>query len=150
MGHRTIPTIGPLFLFQGIAGALLAVLLLLSRRLLIVVMAAGFMIATIGGLLLSINVGLFGLTSRHHTQAYPWWLRSLEPYSLPLSAWYLYAGIVSRTQDIRRLIWKVRSVISPLGAPVDGRAARTRDQSVSGVSSDDVVSSSLGPSSGPG
>ena len=60
MGYRTIPTIGPLFLVQGIAGALLAVLLLLSRRLLIVVMAAGFMIATIGGLLLSINVGLFG------------------------------------------------------------------------------------------
>jgi hypothetical protein len=60
MGYRTIPTIGPLFLVQGIAGALLAVLLVLSRRLLLVVMATGFMIATIGGLLLSINVGLFG------------------------------------------------------------------------------------------
>jgi hypothetical protein len=59
-GYRTIPTIGPLFLIQGIAGALLAALLLLSRRLLIVVMAAGFMIATIGGLLLSIYFGLFG------------------------------------------------------------------------------------------
>ena len=60
MGYRTIPTIGPLFLIQGLAGALLAVLLLLSRRLLIVVTAAGFMIATIGGLLLSTNFGLFG------------------------------------------------------------------------------------------
>ena len=60
MGYRTIPTIGPLFLVQGIAGALLAVLLVLLRRLLLVVMATGFMIATIGGLLLSINVGLFG------------------------------------------------------------------------------------------
>jgi hypothetical protein len=59
MGYRTIPTIGPLFLIQGIAGALLAALLL-SRRLLIVVVAAGFMIATIGGLLLSIYFGLFG------------------------------------------------------------------------------------------
>ena len=60
MGYRTIPTIGPLFLVQVIAGAFLAALLLFSRRLLIVVAAAGFMIATIVGLLLSIYVGLFG------------------------------------------------------------------------------------------
>src|ERR1700690_1606754 len=60
MGYRSIPTIGPLFLVQVIAGALLAVLLLLSRRLLMVAAAAGFMIATIGGLLLSVYVGLFG------------------------------------------------------------------------------------------
>jgi hypothetical protein len=59
-GYRTIPTIGPLFLAQAIAGALLAVLLLFSRRLLMVAAAAGFMIATIGGLLLSVYVGLFG------------------------------------------------------------------------------------------
>jgi hypothetical protein len=60
MGYRTIPTIGPLFLVQVIAGVLLAVLLLFSRRLPMVVAAAGFMIATIVGLLLSIYVGLFG------------------------------------------------------------------------------------------
>ena len=59
-GYRTIPTIGPLFLIQGLAGLLLAILVLLSRRLLIVVTAAGFLIATIGGLLLSISFGLFG------------------------------------------------------------------------------------------
>lgn len=60
MGYRTIPTIGPLFLVQGISGAVLAVLLVFSRRLFFVVMAAGFMIATIGGLLLSVYFGLFG------------------------------------------------------------------------------------------
>jgi hypothetical protein len=60
MGYRTIPTIGPLFLLQGIAGVLLAVLLLLWRRLLVVVAGAGFMVATIGGLLASVNFGLFG------------------------------------------------------------------------------------------
>jgi hypothetical protein len=60
MGYRTIPTIGPLFLFQGLAGAAMAILLLISRRLLIVVAAAGFFVATIGGLLLSIYVDLFG------------------------------------------------------------------------------------------
>jgi hypothetical protein len=61
-GYRTIPTIGPLFLFQGIAGAALAVVLVAWRRLAAVVAAAGFMVATIGGLLLSVYVGLFGFT----------------------------------------------------------------------------------------
>jgi hypothetical protein len=60
MGYRSIPTIGPLFLLQGVAGVLLAVLLLLWRRLLVVVAGAGFLVATIGGLLVSVNVGLFG------------------------------------------------------------------------------------------
>jgi hypothetical protein len=60
MGYRTIPTIGPLFLVQGISGEILAVLLVSSRRLFCVVMAAGFMIASIGGLLLSVYFGLFG------------------------------------------------------------------------------------------
>jgi hypothetical protein len=60
MGYRTIPTIGPLFLVQGVAGILLAALLLFSRRLFVVVMAIGFMIATIGGLLFSTYFGLFG------------------------------------------------------------------------------------------
>jgi hypothetical protein len=59
-GYRTIPTIGPLFLFQGVAGAVLVVALVAWRRLATVVAAAGFMIATIGGLLLSVYVGLFG------------------------------------------------------------------------------------------
>jgi hypothetical protein len=61
-GYRNIATIGPLFLFQGIAGAVMAVALVAWRRLLMVVAATGFMIATIGGLLLSVYVGLFGFT----------------------------------------------------------------------------------------
>jgi len=60
MGYRDIPTVGPLFLVQGIVGAVLVVALVVVRRLIVVAVAAGFMIATIGGLLLSVNVGLFG------------------------------------------------------------------------------------------
>jgi hypothetical protein len=59
-GYRTIPTIGPLFLLQGIAGMCLAVLLLLWRRLLVVVAGAGFFLATMGGLLVTVKFGLFG------------------------------------------------------------------------------------------
>jgi hypothetical protein len=57
-----IPTIGPLFLVQGIAGIFLAALLLFSRRLLVVLMAIVFLIATIGGLLFSVYFGVFGFT----------------------------------------------------------------------------------------
>jgi hypothetical protein len=59
-GYRTIPTIGPLFLLQGIAGVFLAVVLLLWPRLLVVVAGAGFLVATIGGLVVSVKFGLFG------------------------------------------------------------------------------------------
>ena len=60
MGYRSIPTIGPLFLLQGIAGVLLGLVLVLWRRLLVVVAGAGFMVATISGLLISVKFGLFG------------------------------------------------------------------------------------------
>ncbi len=60
--YRSIPTIGPLFLFQGIAGVVLALVLAVSRRLLAALATAGFMVATIGGFLLSVYVGLFGFS----------------------------------------------------------------------------------------
>ena len=69
-GFRTIPTIGPLFLFQVIAGFALALAILaapftpLTRRpgidAAIAVASAGYAIATLGGYLLSLWVGLFG------------------------------------------------------------------------------------------
>jgi hypothetical protein len=68
-GYRTIPTIGVLFLFQGIAGVVLAVALGASRRLVAALATAGFMVATIGGFLLSVYVGLFGFSD---TLAAPW------------------------------------------------------------------------------
>jgi len=69
-GYRTIPTIGPLFLFQVIAGFALALAILaapfipVTRRpgvdAAIAVAGAGYAIATLGGYLLSLWVGLFG------------------------------------------------------------------------------------------
>ena len=68
-GYRTIPRIGPLFLFQGIAGVVLGLVLAASRRLLAALATAGFVVATIGGFLLSVYVGLFGFSD---TLAAPW------------------------------------------------------------------------------
>lgn len=58
--YRYVPVIGPLFLFQSLAAFALAVVLLLSRRFVTVMAAAGFLVATIGGYLLTVYVGLFG------------------------------------------------------------------------------------------
>jgi len=75
-GYRTIPTIGPLFLFQVIAAfvmalAIVAVPLALMTRpaggaaaatteAVVAAVGAGFAIATLGGYLLTVWVGLFG------------------------------------------------------------------------------------------
>jgi len=59
-GYRHIPTIGPLFLLQGIAGITIAVVVALIRRAWAALVGAGFAASTIAGLLLSVEVGLFG------------------------------------------------------------------------------------------
>jgi hypothetical protein len=59
-GYSAITTIGPLFIAQGVVAILLALLVLATRWLAAAVAAAGFLIATAAGLLLTIYVGLFG------------------------------------------------------------------------------------------
>jgi hypothetical protein len=59
-GYRHVPTIGTLFLLQGVAGVVLGALIALSRRLVPISAGAAFLAATIGGLLLSATVGVFG------------------------------------------------------------------------------------------
>lgn len=59
-GYNEIPTIGPLFLMQAIVGWLLAVTTSAVRHWALVLLEAGFALATVGGLLISVNVGLFG------------------------------------------------------------------------------------------
>jgi predicted lipoprotein with Yx(FWY)xxD motif len=61
-GYRTIPTIGWLFLLQVIAAFALAVAIPLTGSWLAAAAGAGFAIATLGGYLLSLRVGLFGFT----------------------------------------------------------------------------------------
>lgn len=64
-GYRYIPTIGPLFLLNGVAGCALALACLAApRRFLVPVAASGALFAagTLGALLISVNFGLFGFT----------------------------------------------------------------------------------------
>jgi len=59
-GYRSIPTIGWLFLLQVIAGFALAAAVLVTRGWLAAAAGAGFALATLGGYLLSVWIGLFG------------------------------------------------------------------------------------------
>jgi hypothetical protein len=59
-GYRAIPTIGWLFLLQLIVAFALALAVLVTGSRLAAAAGAGFALATLGGYLLSIWVGLFG------------------------------------------------------------------------------------------
>jgi len=61
-GFRNIPTIGPLFLLQVIAGFVLAAAVLATGNPVVAALGAGFAVATLAGYLLSVWVGLFGYT----------------------------------------------------------------------------------------
>ena len=59
-GYRQIPTDGPLFLVDAIAGLALATVLLVWPRPLAGLLAAGYTAGTLGALIVSLTVGLFG------------------------------------------------------------------------------------------
>jgi len=59
-GYRHIPTIGPLFLAQGVVGLALAVALVAFPRRVVAALGTAFLLASIGALLISATVGLFG------------------------------------------------------------------------------------------
>jgi len=59
-GYRQIPTNGPLFLLDAVAGFGLAAVLLGWPRPLAGLLSAGYAAATLGALVISLSVGLFG------------------------------------------------------------------------------------------
>jgi hypothetical protein len=59
-GYSQIPTNGPLFLLDAVAGFGLAAVLLVWPRPLAGLLAAGYSAATLGALIISLGVGLFG------------------------------------------------------------------------------------------
>ena len=61
-GYRSVPTIGWLFLLQVIAAFGLGVVVLATGGWLAAAAGAGFALATLGGYLLSLWIGLFGFT----------------------------------------------------------------------------------------
>ncbi len=65
-GYRNIPTIGDLFIVQGVAAILVAVAVAVLRRFIVLAAGALFAIGTIAGLLWSIWFGLFAFRESIH------------------------------------------------------------------------------------
>ena len=59
-GYRSLPTIGPLFLLQSIAGLVVGIGVVAARRLWAAVIGIGLALATMAGFLVSVAHGLFG------------------------------------------------------------------------------------------
>ena len=108
--YQHIPTIGPLFLVQGIAGIVLAVLVAVFRRLVVLAGAALFAIGTIGGLLLSVYVGLFGFQD---SLSAPYATMSLIVEAV---AFVVLAGAAALTLVLRReVLVHGRPTVTPAG-----------------------------------
>jgi hypothetical protein len=60
LGYHHIPTIGPLFLLQSVAGLALGLFVIAVRRIWTAVLGAGFAASTMIGFLISVEHGLFG------------------------------------------------------------------------------------------
>jgi hypothetical protein len=58
--YRDIPTIGPLFLIQGIAAILIGLLVIITRRLGALLVGAGLLVVSVVALIIDVEVGMFG------------------------------------------------------------------------------------------
>jgi len=59
-GYRDIPTIGPLFLIQGIAAILIGLIVIASRQVGVLLVAVVLLAASVTALVLAVEVGMFG------------------------------------------------------------------------------------------
>jgi len=89
-GYRAVPTVGPLFLLQGIAGCLLGPAMIIFRRVITDAVGAVYMAMSLGALYLSINGGIFGFDE---TLNAPWVKFSLVDEIVGLAACLAAAAI---------------------------------------------------------
>ena len=93
-GYRHIPTIGPLFLADAVGGFVLAALLLMWPSPVAGLLGAGFMVSTLAGLILSINIGLFGF---QESLGASFVVESILLESIGAAALLAWAGIAAAT-----------------------------------------------------
>ncbi|WP_040406166.1 hypothetical protein [Amycolatopsis nigrescens] len=71
-GFKDIDIIGPLFLVNVVAGVVIAIAMVRWSHWLVELLAIGFGAVTLGGYLISLTVGLFGVREQFQTQAEVW------------------------------------------------------------------------------
>jgi hypothetical protein len=58
--YRDIPTIGPLFLVQGVAAIIIGLMIIVSRRVGALLVGAGLLVVSVAALVIDVEVGMFG------------------------------------------------------------------------------------------
>jgi hypothetical protein len=99
-GYRHIPTIGPLFFLQGVVGVLLALTVAVTRRPIAALAGAVFVASTIGGLMLSVEIGLFGFKDSL-SAPYAQWSLAVESAAFVLLVAAALVGIHGSGGDSR-------------------------------------------------
>ena len=110
-GYRDIDVIGPAFLLNGVAGAVIAVLLLRWRHWVPAFLVAGFGASTLGAFVTSATVGLFGV---HETWTGGWVLSAAA------------SEVVCIVGGLFLLLEQWRAVRSPAGAARSHRQSAAR------------------------
>ncbi|HET7821056.1 MAG TPA: hypothetical protein VFL10_05985 [Ornithinibacter sp.] len=107
-GFSDIDMIGPAFMFNAVAGLVIAILLLAWKHWVPGFLAAGFGASTLGAFLLSATVGLFGVHEKW-TGGYVWAAAIAEVVCI-------VGGLL-----VLREAWPRRQVDAPVGAATDGQ-----------------------------
>jgi len=89
-GMRSLDVVGPAFLFNAIAGAVIAVLLVMWRHWIPPFLALGFGVSTLGAFITAATVGLFGV-HEHWTGWAVWTAAIAEVAAIVLGALLLLA-----------------------------------------------------------
>lgn len=90
--YRDIPTIGPLFLIQGITAIVIGLLVISSRRLGAVLVGAGLLVVSVGALVIDVEVGMFGFKD---SWAVPYAKTTLYEEILGAAALLVAAGVLA-------------------------------------------------------
>jgi len=132
-GYRTIPTIGPMFLFQLIAAFVLAIAIVVTGSWLAAGAGALFAIATLGGYLLSLWVGLFGFTEVRTTAGIVAGILDVAAFAALTLAAAPAAGLMIGAASVVALALLAAAVVTPKTQPAAAGPDVLKARDVGGV-----------------
>jgi hypothetical protein len=134
-GYRHVPTLGPLFLAQGVGAVGVGAALAVTRRLALVAAALLLMVGTVAGFLLSDTVGLLGI---HDTLSVPFasWALGLELgaiVALCSSALLLVRSSASPVPSTGRRLWTGENELFAENYPLTTASERAHGRPTGGT-----------------
>jgi len=97
--YRDIPTIGPLFLAQGVAAIVIGLLVIISRRVGAVLVGAGLLVVSVVALVIDVEVGMFGFKD---SWSVPYVKTTLYEEIAGAVLLFVAAGVLARSGGVGR------------------------------------------------